>query len=94
MDSLVNFLSGFIMTIIGGEGSAKVQANLLTKTCQSVDLQNSCKEADEDGICTKMTEGQTPYKLPLNPELTVFYEKPDESVNSAVGYQHSFEDNR
>jgi hypothetical protein len=66
------------------------------KTCQSVDPQNQCKEtADEGEISNNMTEVQNPYKLPLNPELlTVFTEKPDESVNNVVGYyQYSFEDN-
>jgi adenylylsulfate kinase-like enzyme len=94
LSSLVDGLSRFIMTTIGGEGSAEVQANPLTKTCQSVDPQNQCKEADEGEISNNMTEVQNPYKLPLNPELlTVFTEKPDESVNSVVGYQYSFEDN-
>jgi adenylylsulfate kinase-like enzyme len=78
------------MTAIGGGGSAEVQANPLTEICQSVDLQNHCKQADEGEVSTNMTEVQNPYKLPLNPELTVFIEKPDESAS----YQYSFEDNR
>jgi adenylylsulfate kinase-like enzyme len=84
------------MTTTGGEGSAEVQANLLTKTCQSVDLQNQCKQPDEGEISNNMTEVQNTYKLPLNPELlTVFTKKPDKSVNSMVDYyQYSFEDNR
>jgi adenylylsulfate kinase-like enzyme len=66
-----------------------------TKTCQSVDPQNLYKEAADEGeISNNMTEVQNPYKLPLNPELlTVFTKKPDESVNSVVGYHYSFEDN-
>jgi hypothetical protein len=95
LGSLVNGLSRFIMTIIGGESSTEVQANLLTKTCQSVDLQNPCKQPDGGETSTNMTEVQNPYKLPLNPELlTVFTKKPDESVNNVIGYyQYSFEDN-
>jgi adenylylsulfate kinase-like enzyme len=66
-----------------------------TKTCQSVDPQNPCKQPDEGEISTNMTEVQNLYKLPLNPELLiVFTEKPDESVNSIVGYQYSFDHNR
>jgi hypothetical protein len=39
-----------------------------------------------------MTEMQNPYKLPLNPELTMFSEKPDESTNNVIiGYQYRFE---
>jgi hypothetical protein len=97
LSSLVDGLSHFIMTTIGGEGSAEVQANLLTKTCQGVDLQNLCKEtADEGGISTNMTEVQNSYKLPLNPELlTVFTKKPDESAsNVIIAYPHSFDHNR
>ena len=95
MGSLIDGLSRFIMITIGGEGSAEVQANLLTKTCQSVDPQNPCKQPDEGEISTNMTEVQNLYKLPLNPELLiVFTEKPDESVNSIVGYQYSFDHNR
>jgi hypothetical protein len=97
LSSLVDGLSRFIMTTIRGEGSAEVQANLLTKTRQNEDPQNQCKEtADEGEISTNMTEVQNPYKLPLNPELlTVFTKKPDESVNNVVGYyQYSFEHNR
>ncbi len=95
MGSLVNGLSRFIMTIIGGESSTEDQANLLTKTCQSVDLQNPCKQPDDGGeTSTNMTEVQNLYKLPLNHELlTMFIEKPDESVNNVIGYQYSFEDN-
>jgi hypothetical protein len=95
LGSLVNGLSRFIMTIIGGESSTEVQASLLTKTCQSVDLQNPCKQPDGGKTSTNMTEVQNLYKLPLNPELlTMFIEKPDESVNNVIGYyQYSNEDN-
>jgi hypothetical protein len=37
-----------------------------------------------------MSEMQNPYKLPLNPELTVFIEKSDEYAS----YQYRFENNR
>jgi hypothetical protein len=37
-----------------------------------------------------MTEAQNLYKLPLNPELTVFTEKPEESAT----YHYRFEENR
>jgi adenylylsulfate kinase-like enzyme len=57
------------------------------------DPQNPCKEADE-GEISNMNEVQNPYKPPLNPELTVFTEKPDESANNVIGYQYRFEDNR
>src|ERR671924_2139606 len=61
-----------------------------TKTCQNKDLQDPCKEANNEGKISNnnMTEVQNPYKLPLNPELlTVFTKKPDKSVNSmVVGY--------
>jgi hypothetical protein len=82
LGSLVDGLPRFIMTTNGGEGSTEVQANLLTETCQSVDLQNQCKQPDEGEISTNMTEVQNPYKLLLNPELTVFIERPDESANN------------
>jgi hypothetical protein len=66
-----------------------------TKTCQSVDLQNPCKQPDGGETSTNMTEVQNLYKLPLNHELlTMFIEKPDESVNNVIGYyQYSNEDN-
>jgi hypothetical protein len=92
LHSLVDDLSCFIMTIIAGNGSTGVQANLSTKTCQNRS-QNPCKEADESEIFT-MTELQNPYKLPLDPELTVFIEKPDEYTNNVIGYQYGFEYNR
>jgi hypothetical protein len=37
-----------------------------------------------------MSEMQSLYKLPLNPELTVFIEEPDKCAS----YQYKFEDNR
>jgi adenylylsulfate kinase-like enzyme len=68
----------------------------LSKTCQSVDPQNPCKEtAADEGEISNINEVQNPYKLPLNPELTVFIEKPDKSANDVIGYyyQYRFEDN-
>ena len=50
--------------------------------------QNPCKQADE-GEISNMTKVQNPYKLPLNPELTVFIEKPDESASNVIDYQYS-----
>jgi hypothetical protein len=95
LGSLVNGLSRFIMTVIGGEGSTEVQTNLLTETCQSVDLQDHCKQPDEGEISTNITEVQNPYKLPLNLGLTAFIEKPDESAsNEIIAYQHRFDHNR
>jgi adenylylsulfate kinase-like enzyme len=81
------------MTIIADKGSNGVLANLLTKTCQNKDSQNPCKQAEE-GEIFPMIEVANPYKLPLNPESTVFTEKPDESAINVIGYQYRFEDNR
>ena len=81
------------MTTIAGRGITGVQANLLTKTCQSKDPQNPFKQADE-GKISPVTEAQNPYKLPLKLELTVFTEKPDESANNVIRYQYRFEHNR
>jgi len=77
------------MTIIAGKGSTEVQANLSTEICQNADPQNPSKQADE-GKISNMTEVQNPLQLPLNPELTVFTEKTEESAS----YQYTFEDNR
>jgi adenylylsulfate kinase-like enzyme len=93
LDSLVDGVSRFIMTTIVGGGSTEVHANLLTEICQSVDLQNQCKQPDE-GEISNMTEVQNPYKLPLNSELTAFIERADESANNVIGYQYSFDHDR
>jgi hypothetical protein len=87
--SLVGAVSRFIITTIVGEGSAGTEANLLTETCQNVDLKNQCRQAHE-GQISNMTEVQDPDKLPLNPESNVFIERPDETAS----YRYSFEDNR
>ena len=64
-----------------------------TKTCQN-GSQNPCNETDEGDIYN-MNEVQNPYKLTLNPELTVFTEKPDESASTVIiAYQHRFDHNR
>ena len=89
MRSFVDALSRFIVTTIADKGYTEIQASLSTETCQNADLQNPCKQAD-GGEISDMTEGQNPYKLPLNLELTVFTEKPEESAS----YQYRFEDNR
>jgi adenylylsulfate kinase-like enzyme len=78
-----------MVTTIADKGSTEIKANLSTETCQNTDPQNPCKQADE-GEISNMAEVQNPYKLPLNPELTVFTEKPEESAS----YQYRFEDNR
>jgi hypothetical protein len=63
-----------------------------TETRQNEDPQNPCKEADDGRIPLYMTEMQNSYKLPLNSELTMFTEKPDESTNNVIiGYQYRFE---
>jgi adenylylsulfate kinase-like enzyme len=83
--SLVDGLSRFIVTTrIAGEDSNEAQANLLTKTCQDANPQNLCKHADE-GEISNMIDTQNLCKLPLNPELTVFAEKPEESASSGTG---------
>jgi adenylylsulfate kinase-like enzyme len=91
LHSLVGGLSYFIMTTITGKGSTEVHANLLSETCQNGSLY-PCKQANE-GQISNMTQVQNPYKLPLNPELTVLIEKPHESANNVVGYQYRFEHN-
>jgi adenylylsulfate kinase-like enzyme len=77
------------VTTIADKGYTEIQVSLSTESCQNADPQNPRKQADE-GEISNMTEGQNPYKLPLNPELTVFTEKPEESAS----YQYRFEDNR
>jgi hypothetical protein len=65
------------------------------KACQNVDPQNPCRQtvADESEI-SNIYEVQNPYKLPLNPQLTAFIEKPDGSASNVIGYyQYSNEDN-
>ena len=89
MRSLVDTLSRFIVTTIADKGSTEIQASLSTETCQKADPQNPCKQADEGDI-SSMAEMQNTYKPPLNAELTVFTEKPEESAS----YQYRFEDNR
>ena len=66
-----------------------------TKACQNIDPQNPYKEtvADESEI-SNIYEVQNPYKLPLNPQLTAFIEKPDGSASNVIDYyQYSNEDN-
>jgi adenylylsulfate kinase-like enzyme len=87
--SLVDALSRFIVTTIADKSYTEIQASLSTETCQNADAQNQYKQADERER-SNMTEEQNPYKLPLNPELTLFSEKPEESAN----YQYRFDDSR
>jgi adenylylsulfate kinase-like enzyme len=77
------------VTTIADKGYTEIQASLSTETCQNADPQNPCKQPNE-GVISTITEVQNPHKLPLNPELTVFTEKPEESAS----LQYRFEDNR
>lgn len=67
----------------------KFRVNLLSETCQKVDLQNQCKQADE-GEISNMIKVQNPYKLPLNPESIFFIKK----LVECASYQHRFVDSR
>jgi adenylylsulfate kinase-like enzyme len=87
--TLVDAFSLFIVTTIADKGYNEIQANLSTETCRNADPQNPCKQANE-GEISNMAEVQNPHKLPLDPELTMFTEKPEESAS----YQYRFEDNR
>jgi len=62
---------------------AETEANLLTETCQNVNLQNQCKQAHE-GQASDMTEVQNPYEIPLNAESIVFIERPDETASTST----------
>jgi adenylylsulfate kinase-like enzyme len=91
--SLVDGLSCLIIimtTAVGNISSTEVQANLSTKTRQNGDPQNPCKQDADEGEIFNVTEVQNSYKLPLDPELSVFTEKPPKSAS----YQCRFEDNR
>lgn len=94
LDCLVNRLSCFIMTKTECKCYTEVQANLLTKACQNIDPQNPYKETADESEISNMYKVQNPYKLPVNPQLTAFIEKPDESASNVIGYYHySNEDN-
>jgi adenylylsulfate kinase-like enzyme len=83
----------FTIITIAGKGSTEVRANLSTETRPNGDPQNLCKKQANEGQISNMTKVQKPYKLPLNPELTAFAEKAQESASNVIGYQHAFEPN-
>jgi adenylylsulfate kinase-like enzyme len=83
----------FTITTIAVKSSTEVRANLSTETCQNGDPQNPCKQTNE-GEISNMTKVHNSHKVPLNPELTVFIEKPEESASDVIAYQYTFEHNR